>query len=103
MVKLWKTFLPSNSSVEFIESCSLPYIKLPDSKLLISDCFIDIFYVLDGMIELMFNIPPSKILSSGDFIFLHGKSTDCFIISGGKDSNVLHARIIPCDLYKDLI
>lgn len=103
MGKLWKTFLPSSSSVEFIESCSLPYIKKPDSKSLRTDCFIDIFYVLDGMVELMFNIPPSKTLSSGHFIFLHGKNTDCFIISGGKDSNVLHARIIPCDLYKDLI
>lgn len=103
MGKLWETFLSSGSSVDLIEICSLPYIRQPDSNLLSQDCFIDIFYVLDGMIELMFNIPPSKILSSGDIILLSGKSTDCFIISGGVDSNALHARIIPCNLYKDLI
>lgn len=103
MDKLYKKFLSSNSRIEFIEYCSLPYINSPDSKFLDSDCFIDIFYVLDGNIELMFNIPPSKKLSSGGFIFMNRKSTDCFIISGGEDAIILHARIIPCDLYKDLI
>lgn len=100
---LRQNFLSSHICIDFIEHCPLPYINLPGSHLLSSDCFIDVFYVLDGTGELFFNSPPSKVLSSGDFIFLNRKCNDYFIISGVMGAVILHARIIPCDLYKNLI
>ncbi|EAW1321917.1 AraC family transcriptional regulator [Salmonella enterica subsp. diarizonae] len=103
MEKLRKTFLSSNPGVEFIEYCTLPYINLPDSHLLSMDCYIDVFYILNGNAELMFNTPPSRMLSSGDFIFLNRKCTDCFIFSGGEEAVVIHARIIPHGIYKELM
>ncbi|EKY8362045.1 helix-turn-helix transcriptional regulator [Salmonella enterica] len=103
MEKLRKIFLSSNPGVEFIEYCTLPYINLPDSHSLSLDCCIDVFYILNGKAELMFNTPPSRMLSSGDFIFLNGKCTDCFIFSGGEDAVILHARIILHGLYKELV
>lgn len=103
MEKLRKTFLSSNPSVEFIEYCTLPYIKLPDSHSLSLDCCIDVFYILNGKAELMFNTPPSRILSSGDFVFMNRKCTDCFIFSGEGDAVILHARIILHGLYKELM
>lgn len=103
MEELCHVFLFSNTDIEFIEYCSLPCIKLSEPESLEPDCCIDVFYLLNGTAELMFNTPPSRTLSSGDFVFLNGKCSDCFIISGGRDTVVLHARIIPRGLYKDLI
>lgn len=103
MGKLRQDFLSSHICFDSIERCPLPYINLPGSHLLSSDCFIDVFYVLAGTGELIFNSPPSRILSSGDFVFLNIKCSDYFIISGTMDAVILHARINPCDLYKGLI
>lgn len=103
MEELCQTFLFSNSDVEFIEYCLLPYINLPDSYSLSPDCCIDVFYIMNGTVELMFNTPPSRTLSSGEFIFLNRKCTDYFILSGDGEAVILHARIIPHGLYKYLI
>jgi AraC-like DNA-binding protein len=103
MKKLNQSFLLSNPDIEFIEYCTLPYISLSDAHTLNSDCYIDIFYILKGPAELMFNTPPSRMLSSGDFIFMNRNHSDYFIVSGSLDAVILHARIIPKDLYKHLL
>lgn len=103
MEELHQAFLFLNLDVEFIEYCPLPYINLPDSHSLRPNCCVDVFYILNGTVELMFNTPPSRTLSSGEFIFLNRKCTDYFIVSGDGDAVILHARIIPHGLYKDLV
>lgn len=103
MKELCQVFLFSNIDIEFIECCSLPYVNSPDYNSLRQNCCVDIFYILNGTAELMFNTPPSRILSSGEFIFLNRKCTDYFIVSGDCDAVILHARIIPHGLYKDLL
>lgn len=103
MGKLRQVFLFSNPDIEFIEYCLLPYINLPDSHSLFPDGCIDVFYIQNGKVELMFNTLPSKELSSGEFIFLSRQCTDYFIVSGGRDAVIIHARIILHGLYKDLL
>lgn len=103
MEELRQVFLFTNLDIEFIEYCPLPYINSPDYHSLRQNCCVDVFYILNGTAELMFNTPPSRTLSSGEFIFLNRKCTDYFIVSGDGDAVILHARIIPHGLYKDLL
>lgn len=86
MEKIRQAFLSSNSSIDFIEYCSCPYIILPysqDSQASDLDCYIDVFYIKKGGAELMFNAPPSIKLSPGEFIFLNRKCSDCFFFNWG--------------------
>ncbi|EJM5006300.1 helix-turn-helix transcriptional regulator [Salmonella enterica] len=103
MEKLSRVFLTANAGIEFIEHCTLPYIYLPDAETLNYECCIDVFYILDGTAELMFNKPPSKIFSAGDFIFLKRKVSDCFILSGHSYTDILHAKILPFGWHQDLV
>ncbi|HFZ8572637.1 TPA: helix-turn-helix transcriptional regulator [Salmonella enterica subsp. enterica serovar Birkenhead] len=103
MKKLRRSFLYSNPDVEFIGRCALPYINPPVPHIFGLGCCIDIFYILKGPVELMFNTPPSKILSSGQFVFINRKCSDYFIFSGDVDSVVIHAKIIPHTLYEGMV
>lgn len=103
MEKLRRAFLASNASIELIERCSLPYIYYPVAKLSGSESCVDVFYILDGSVELMFNNSSLKELSSGEFILLNRRKNDYFILSGHSDSVILHAKILPSGLYQDLV
>ncbi|HFW4799639.1 TPA: helix-turn-helix transcriptional regulator, partial [Salmonella enterica subsp. diarizonae serovar 60-67:z35:-] len=103
MERLHQVLLASNASIESIEHCSLPYVFLPSTSTLNNDCYIDIFYILDGTGELMFNKLPIKELSKGDFILLKRENSDYFILSGHADTVVIHAKILPRGLYLDLV
>ncbi|ENH6239199.1 helix-turn-helix transcriptional regulator [Salmonella enterica subsp. enterica] len=103
MERLHQVLLASNASIESIEHCSLPYVFLPSTSTLNNDCCIDIFYILDGTGELIFNKLPIKELSKGDFVLLKRENSDYFILSGHADTVVIHAKILPRGLYLDLV
>lgn len=103
MERLHQVLLSSNASIEFIERCSLPCIFFPGTSELNYDCYIDVFYILDGTGELMFNKSPAKELSKGDFVLLKKENSDCFILSGHVDTVIIHAKILPRGLYLDLV
>ncbi|MDJ8697335.1 helix-turn-helix transcriptional regulator [Citrobacter portucalensis] len=104
MEKLRQAFLSANAGVDIIERCSLPYIYFPDDGYISnSDCCLDVFFILDGPVELIFNQAEKKEISSGDFILLNRKKNDYFILSGKSEAFVLHAKVRPCGFYLDLI
>lgn len=103
MERLNKVFLSANAGIKIIERCSLPYIYFPDANESGHDCCVDVFYILDGAGELMFNKTETKEVFSGEFVLLNRKNDDYFILSGGDNTVVLHTQVIPCGLYQDLV
>lgn len=103
MERLYQALFASNSSIEFIEHCSLPCVFLPGTSVLNYDCYIDVFYIMDGTGELIFNKLPTKEFSKGDFVLLKRESSDYFILSGHVDTVVIHARVLTRGLYLDLV
>lgn len=103
MEKLHQFFLCSNAGVEFIECCSLPCIYFPDTHLSGADCFVEVFCILDGTVDLIFNGLSKKEILSGELILLNRRESDYFVLSGSSDTAILHAKILPCGLYQDLV
>ncbi|EAA9934185.1 AraC family transcriptional regulator, partial [Salmonella enterica subsp. salamae] len=98
-----QAFSVSNAVVDLIEYCSLPYMYIPVKKTINHDGSIDIFYIKNGVIELIYNNSSSERVNTGEIIILSRKVDDKFILSGQKDSIVIHAKILPYGLYKDLV
>ncbi len=103
MAKLRQAFLTSSASIEISEKCSLPYVYTPTLSPPESDCCIDIFYIVNGTVEVVFNKPPSKKILSGEVFLLNVKRSDYFILSGDSESEVIHVKILPHGVYHDLV
>ncbi|EAW0638081.1 TPA: helix-turn-helix transcriptional regulator [Salmonella enterica subsp. indica] len=103
MGKLNQAFLSANARINLTERCSLPYIYFPNAHESGNDCCVDVFYISDGTVELMFNKTETKEVLSGEFILLNRQDDDHFILSGGDDVVVLHTQALPCGLYQDLV
>ncbi|EBC7388315.1 helix-turn-helix transcriptional regulator [Salmonella enterica] len=103
MEKILQAFSVSNAVVDLIEYCSLPYMCTPLKKPINPDGSIDIFYIKNGVIDLIYNNSSSERVNTGEMIILSRKVDDNLILSGQKDSIVIHAKILPNGLYKDLV
>ncbi|EGD1407143.1 helix-turn-helix transcriptional regulator [Salmonella enterica] len=103
MEQLRKAFLTSSAGIESIEPCVLPYIYTRKASPSNMDCFIDVFYISCGMVELVSNAPPSEKILSGEIVVLNRSKSEYFILSGCEDTIVIHAKITPCGLYYDLV
>ncbi|EAM2857193.1 helix-turn-helix transcriptional regulator [Salmonella enterica] len=103
MEKILQAFSISNAVVDLIECCSLPYIYTPEKKTINIDYYIDIFYVKHGVVDMTLNKTSSKQVNEGEIFILSIQHDDHFILSGQKDSIVIHIKILPYGLYKDLV
>ncbi|EDL3530168.1 hypothetical protein CRW99_21480, partial [Salmonella enterica subsp. enterica serovar Newport] len=103
MEKLHQEFLTSSASIEISEKCSLPYVYSLTISSPADDCCIDMFYILNGTVEVVFNKPPSKKILSGEVFLLNIKRSDYFILSGDSESTVIHVKILPHGVYHDLV
>lgn len=103
METLRQVLLSSTADIDIIEVCSLPYIYMPEDEFIEKTCCVDVFYILDGTAQLMFNKSSVKDISTGDCIFLSRKKNDYFILSGVPDTVILHGRFLPVGMYQDLV
>lgn len=100
---LFKVFLISRAGVNDAGFCSPPIILSPTTNVTYKDNYIDLFYISQGSVEMIFNNFPKRKLVVGEIIILHRKKNDCFILSGSTDTVIIHIKISSCGIYQDLI
>lgn len=96
-------FFVSGAEINFLEQLNLPVILSPDKSIQVVEGQLDVFCILQGNAELMFNNSQGKSLNNNDVIILNRKANDYFVLSGARNNIIIHATITPNGIYKDLI
>ncbi|EAY7534595.1 helix-turn-helix transcriptional regulator, partial [Salmonella enterica] len=93
----------SCAEVNVIENCILPVAISPRKNESQNNEVLDIFYIMSGCVEIMFNNFSRRNLNPGDVVFFKRKKNDYFIISEKNESHIIQASIKPNGIYRDLM